>query len=112
MSDQQLALFDLAPPAVKARDEALTRVAQNNDTWRNKALCAMTPIFKRELPTFTGEKLRLKLSSVIGPPSHPNAMGELTMFLVRTKIIKPTGKWVQMQTKKSHGRSTKTYYWG
>ena len=108
---EQLALFD--PPAAKtARNVALKQVADHNPSWLLRAVkyVSESPDLHRQLRTFTGEQLRLTISPVVGIPEHVNAWGTLVNYLVRQKIIKPTGKWVSMSTKTSHARQTRVYY--
>jgi hypothetical protein len=106
----QLHLFD-PPAAIAARDAALAKVLPTDSPWMVQVLDALTPEFKRNHPTFTGETLRVSLLVKIDPPHHHNAWGALTKTLLSRKIIKPTGRWVSMSTKSSHARQTRTYFW-
>lgn len=108
--NEQLALFDPVG-AIAARDHALTEVLRKSGPWVQLVLDALTPEFKKNHPTFTGETLRVSLLCKVPAPHHSNAWGALTKKLLHHKIIKPTGKWVSMSTKASHARMTRVYFW-
>lgn len=92
----------------KARDRALAIVAARSDTWMSRAV----DWYRNNIPSDwmgTGEDLRRHISPVIGQPHHPNAWGALIKFLIRNKVVEPTGRYLQMRDEKSHARKTPEY---
>lgn len=58
----------------------------------------------------TGEDIRLACEAQGVISGKPNAWGGLTIRLVRCGLLVPTGRYVPMKDKSSHGRSTQVYY--
>lgn len=90
--------------ALEARDEALTRVADNaGPDWVNAVMA-----YVAKLPLGwqgTGEALRLEITKAGCPPPHNhNAWGSVIRIAKQRKLIKYTGLMAQMETKKSHAR--------
>ena len=94
--------------AIKARDKALEKVAARANEWFDGAL-AILPQIRNDSPFATGEDVRLWLEERMGKPHHHNAQGALIRVAIQKKILRPTGKFIQMRTKKSHARMTPVY---
>jgi hypothetical protein len=104
----QYDLISLAE-AMKAKDEALAKVAANSGDWMALALLELEAMIHAFPATFTGEFIRMKLAPSIGKPHSPNAWGALTGTAIKRKLIEPTGQYTAMLAKKSHGRKTALY---
>ena len=94
--------------AIEARDKALGKVADKAGDWIDTAL-AILPHIRHDSAFVTGEDVRLWLEERISKPHHHNAYGALIRIAIRHGILRPTDKWVQMRTKKSHARMTRVY---
>lgn len=93
--------------AVELRDAGIQAV--DNPTWTEQAMNKFVKTTSLP-PEFTGEDIRLALTSIgLAPPHHHNAWGAFTMNLVRSGRIKPTGQFKNMKTEKSHARITRVY---
>jgi hypothetical protein len=94
------------PPAVVAREEALTKVAGNSPEWMQKAIGIL-----REYPNeqATGEDLREFVRSKIGDPHHHNVYGAMIMSAVRKGMLVNTGVYQNMKLKQSHARRNPVY---
>ena len=97
----------LPPPAKLERDKALYIVADNSESWIDKACRAMRFLSVRR--DWTGEDIRLTLETVVGAPHHHNAWGALIKRAINEGLIHYTGKHVHMRTLKSHARQTPVY---
>ncbi len=91
-----------------ARDEALERVLEPNEDWQTRCLAAIQRLTWAH--DFTGEDLRLHLIETVGRPHHHNAWGALVRNAVSQDLIRATGLWRPMRTKRSHTRRTPVYY--
>lgn len=97
--------------AISERDKALRRVASRSGEWIKRALRMLPEIrYKSALSTVTGEDVRVWLEQRMEPPHHHNAYGALIRMAIQKNVLRPTGKFVQMRTKKSHARMTQVYW--
>lgn len=105
----QESIFDYI--AKSERDEALKRVADNSGDWITDARLAVT----KDVPmgwTGTAEDLRLLLTEGgLRAPHHHNAWGALINGCV-PRLLRRTGQWRSMRTRKSHARQTPVYVRG
>ena len=110
-------LFDMTPvddlrstarryAAADARDAALQVCAERNGDFMHDGLESI-----RTLPSdeYTGEQIRILLTAQGIEPKHHNGWGSLVMSAVKAKYLKPTGRYVAMQTDRSHARKTQIY---
>ena len=89
-----------------ARDEALRRVGENSQPWKDRAQALVATVPGEE---FTGEDIRNHVSDRIGNPHPYNAWGALGMGSLRAGLIEDTGRRVSTTKKSSHARSTPIY---
>jgi hypothetical protein len=88
--------------AERLRDEGIARVTAHNKLW---FFVAHTLIDNLKEFYGTGEDLRVLLTSMgLPPPKHHNAWGALIRAARLKKSLLGTGRYVSMQTPKSHGR--------
>ncbi len=101
---RQIDMF--AEAATAARDAALERVASGSPDWITNALNLI-----RLMPygEYTGEDVRLWLTPQIGEPHHHNATGAFIRMAIKRNLLRKTGRYTQMRTKKSHARITPVY---
>lgn len=93
---------------IKARDEAMKRVAENSGSWRGNAFVALSLLPKGY--TGTGEDIRIRLRMKgLAAPHHPNAWGELIKSAIKIGKLVPTKEMRKMKTEKSHARMTRVY---
>ena len=92
--------------AQQAQREALEQVAKNSGNFMTWAYMAV-----QRLPVglWTGEEVRLALEAGDIRPHHHNAWGALISKCVKDGLLKPTGRYLPMRTKKSHARKTPEY---
>jgi hypothetical protein len=91
--------------ALLERDQALGQVEK--EPWHTRAVRAVS-----QLPAgaeYTGEEIRLALSRTMEQPHHHNAWGAVIMQAVKRKHLRPTDRFRQMRTAKSHARVTRVY---
>ncbi len=93
--------------ARNARDEALEQVAENSGHFMRDAYLA---ILRLPSGRYTGEDVRLNLEAKDIIPHHHNAWGALCAKCVKDGILRPTGSYTAMKTRKSHARRTPVYY--
>jgi len=58
---------------------------------------------------FTGEDIRVALTTMVGNPNSPNAWGALIAFAIRRNVIEATGAYRKMKCVTSHARRTMVY---
>lgn len=90
--------------ALALKEQGIARTLDANANWKEGALYVI-----KHLPRDwkgTGEDIRLLVAE---EPSHPNAWGGLINRAVSHGLIRPTGDYVPMSAKKSHGRKTPVY---
>lgn len=90
------------------RDEGMGRVYKNNKEWMAAAfLCLHKFLF----PGWRGqpEDWRYFLIKEIGYPTKDKAWGPLTKEMLKRGMIRPTGRRLKMQSKKSNARKTDEY---
>lgn len=90
-----------------ARDAALEQVAENSGVFMQDAYRA---ILRLPRGRYTGEDIRLNVEGQGISPHHHNAWGALCAKCVRDGVLKPTGAYVPMKTRKSHARRTPVYF--
>lgn len=92
--------------AAQRRDEALGLVAERSGDFQTDALSAI-----RGLPAdeYSGESIRVLLEAQGIKPAHHNAWGSVIMQATKAGVLKGTGKYVSMQTERSHARKTQVY---
>ncbi len=96
---EQLDLLDYVA-SVKARDDGISRVADNSFDWMAAASAVVDRIdrFWEGL----GEDIRLRVIAQVGEPHHPNCWGALIMSATRRGVLVKTGEWRGARSKKSH----------
>lgn len=92
--------------ALEAKDAALEQVAEHSGDFMADARYAVS-----RLPSglYTGEAIRLEIEARGICPHHHNAWGALISKCVKDGMLKPTGRYLPMRTRKSHARKTPEY---
>lgn len=93
--------------AERERDKALARIRGNNTRWLVDALKIVSNLHGSWVGT--GEDIHQVVHECLGLPSHHNAWGMLIRMAIKRQLIKPTGRYLKMKTKKSHARMTPEY---
>jgi len=89
------------------RNEMLERIRIKNRKWLAFALNLVEELDpSRE---WTGEDIRMHIRFLMNEPSHHNVWGVMINDAIRKRLLEPTGRWVAMQTEKSHARRTPLY---
>jgi hypothetical protein len=92
----------------KQRDKALHRVHSHGGSFSSQVILWIKTNVKRGAEV-TGEDIRVQATRDGLIPHHPNAWGAAINQAVRTKLLKDTGKRMQMQDISSHARKTTLY---
>jgi hypothetical protein len=100
-------LFTVAE-ARKEKDAVLNDVEAAHLAWMDRALRIISRL-RFELLEFTAEDLRGEIEARMEPPANPHVWGALTNRAIKLGYVVPTGKYVPMLRKKSHGRRTALY---
>lgn len=101
-SNEQLSLFE----ARSIRDRKINQISKNSKNFMKESLLKISLL---KCGKYTGEDIRYLLTKDGLIPHHPNAWGALISHAVRKGIIKETGLFTQMLSKKSHARKTQIY---
>lgn len=97
-------LFD----ARAARDEAIAAVSLNAGEWLSQIMRGIQQL--RSGWAGSGEALRLVLGEKGFPePHHHNAWGAAIRHAITKGLLRPTGQYTHMKTRKSHARKTPVY---
>lgn len=105
---------ELFPPHVNAaqskieRDKGIEKTTTHNQDWMEWALSMMAQMKLEGYTTVTGEQIRFWLESLGNArhPDSPHAWGALTSHLVRSGILRDTGRVSHMKAVRSHARRT------
>jgi hypothetical protein len=91
------------------RDAALARVSANaGNDWMAAAFACLLRL-ERDLD-HTGESIRTQLMAMgCPPPHHHNAWGALIRCGITRGVLVDTGRYSQMESRRSHARRTPVY---
>lgn len=94
---EEPSLFD----ALQARDEGVERVTENAGMSFAAAIHAIVRAYPKG-KRFIGEDVRLDAEAAGVFPHHPNAWGGVFASIVKSGMVKETGRIVQPKSTKSH----------
>lgn len=90
----------------KARDQGIAQVTDSHGTWVGDACALLADTFAGSRAEMTGEEMRQWLLDEGFQEPHPNAWGAVVNTLCKRGVIAKTGRYVQMQARKSRARET------
>ena len=101
-------LFELAEQReLQAKDEALQTVLVNaGQDWKASAVAVVQSMTQAEV---TGEDIRLACEEHNIKPHTPKAWGGFIASLIKSGMLKATGRRAAMRAKGSHARKTDVY---
>lgn len=107
MSENPLPLFDTPTPEPAARERDYALEAASHRPFQTSVFADI--ISRPAGGEFTGEDVRISATKRGAVAGNPHAWGAAIMAAIKSGLMEPTGRYVRMHEKRSHGRKTAVY---